>query len=97
LSPRRLLPPWRDGLQQAQVEAAGDRLRAVDDPQFVDHGGYVVAAADGPAQGHFGLQGMRERIAGLGGTFSVESRPGAGTAVTATVTSPAWDRQLEDA
>lgn len=62
-----------------------------------DGGGFVVAAADGPAQGHFGLQGMRERIAGLGGTFAIESRPGAGTTVTATVTSPAWDRQLEEA
>ena len=62
-----------------------------------DGGGFVVAAADGPAQGHFGLQGMQERIAGLGGTCAIESRPGAGTTVTATVTSPAWDRQLEEA
>lgn len=41
----------------------------------------------GPADGRrtFGLHGMRERIAGLGGTFTVESAPGEGTAIAATV------------
>lgn len=62
-----------------------------------DGAGFVLAEVDGPAQGHFGLQGMRERIAGLGGTFTVDSRPGAGTTITAIVTSPDWDRQLEEA
>lgn len=61
-----------------------------------DGSGFSVAEVDGPAQGHFGLQGMQERIAGLGGTFAVESHPGAGTTITATVTSPASDRQFEE-
>lgn len=44
-------------------------------------------AADG---GGFGLDGMRRRVERLGGTFAVESAPGEGTAVSATV--PALER-----
>ncbi|MDF9816275.1 sensor histidine kinase [Streptomyces sp. SPB162] len=36
----------------------------------------------------FGLHGMRERIAGLGGTLTVESAPGEGTAVAAALPVP---------
>jgi PAS domain S-box-containing protein len=39
--------------------------------------------ADGDAYHHLGLQGMRERAALLGGSLSVESSPGDGTAVCA--------------
>lgn len=35
-----------------------------------------------PAMGHFGLQGMRERAAQIGGTLSVVSSPEGGTTVT---------------
>ncbi len=34
-----------------------------------------------PAPGHFGVVGMRERAAHIGATLSLESAPGAGTAV----------------
>lgn len=47
--------------------------------------------APGPAAGErvsFGLSGMRERIAGLGGTLTVESAPGEGTAVAAALPVP---------
>jgi signal transduction histidine kinase len=37
----------------------------------------------GAFPGHLGLHSMRERIAGLGGTFQVESSPGQGTAIRA--------------
>ena len=37
------------------------------------------------ADGHLGLAGMRERIEILGGTFSVQSAPGKGTVVRATL------------
>ncbi|MDT0450086.1 sensor histidine kinase [Streptomyces hesseae] len=49
--------------------------------------GVGFAPGRGPADGRrtFGLHGMRERIAGLGGTFTVESAPGEGTAIAATV------------
>jgi ligand-binding sensor domain-containing protein/signal transduction histidine kinase len=35
-----------------------------------------------PAQGHFGLQGMRERAVQIGATLNVESSPESGTTVT---------------
>jgi signal transduction histidine kinase len=34
-----------------------------------------------PSAGHFGILGMQERAARIGGTFRLESRPGAGTLV----------------
>jgi signal transduction histidine kinase len=33
----------------------------------------------------FGLTGMHERVAGLGGSLSIDSRPGHGTEVSATL------------
>jgi len=61
-----------------------------------DGSGFAVGAEVGPAQGHFGVQGMRERIASLGGTLTIDSRPGQGTRVTAVVVTPAYDTQLEE-
>ena len=43
--------------------------------------------ADARQSGGFGLASMRERIEAIGGTFAVESHPGAGTTVEAL-----WDR-----
>src|SRR5919201_4486816 len=40
-----------------------------------------------------GLTSMRERVAALGGTFQVQSRPGAGTYVTATIPMPQTSRE----
>jgi signal transduction histidine kinase len=50
-----------------------------------DGAGFDVTAAYGPEHGHFGVQGMRERVKRLGGTFSLASTPGAGTRIEATV------------
>jgi signal transduction histidine kinase len=36
-------------------------------------------------RGHFGLNGMRERAAGLGARLSLESQRGAGTTVILTI------------
>ncbi|NJP82677.1 sensor histidine kinase, partial [Streptomyces sp. AA8] len=49
--------------------------------------GIGFTPGDGPADGRrtFGLHGMRERIAALGGTLTVESAPGEGTAIAAAV------------
>ncbi|MFE5870833.1 sensor histidine kinase [Streptomyces roseifaciens] len=49
--------------------------------------GIGFTPGEGPADGRrtFGLHGMRERIAALGGTLTVESAPGEGTAIAAAV------------
>jgi signal transduction histidine kinase len=49
--------------------------------------GFEPASADGPKDGHFGLQGMRERMKRLGGVLKIESSRGQGTLITATVRS----------
>lgn len=50
-----------------------------------DGGGFTPGTQAGPAQGHFGLAGMKERADRLGGQFKVESAPGEGTVVHASV------------
>lgn len=64
---------------------AGLRLTITDDGI-----GFTPGAADsGPHFGrHFGLQGMRERIEALGGSFRVSSRSGEGTAIAVTLSLP---------
>jgi len=48
-----------------------------------DNGRGFEATADSlPANGHFGLQGMRERAAQIGAHLEVASAPGQGTAIT---------------
>lgn len=44
-----------------------------------DGRGFDVASAKGVEEGHFGLQGVRERIRPFGGELRVESAPGKGT------------------
>jgi signal transduction histidine kinase/ligand-binding sensor domain-containing protein len=43
--------------------------------------GQGFAADKAPGQGHYGLTGMRERAAAIGGTLEVTSEPGGGTTV----------------
>ncbi|MFB7947792.1 sensor histidine kinase [Kitasatospora phosalacinea] len=57
---------------------------------YDDGTGFDPATA--PAPDSFGLHGMHERIAALGGTLTVESAPGEGTAVAATLPLRAVDR-----
>ena len=47
-----------------------------------DGRGFDPDARPGLAEGHFGLQGVEERIAELGGELSIRSRPGEGTNVS---------------
>ena len=44
--------------------------------------GFDTANRPGPGEGHFGLQGIKERIARLSGSLGIESAPGEGTKVT---------------
>jgi signal transduction histidine kinase len=50
-----------------------------------DGRGFDPDAAAGTERGHFGLQVMRERMAGMGGTLEIDSGPGRGTTVRSTV------------
>lgn len=50
-----------------------------------DGTGFEPASADGPKDGHFGLQGMRERMKRLGGVLKIESAPGKGTLIIASL------------
>lgn len=63
---------------QLTVDYAPDRVTLT----VTDDGvGFVPEAAAGPHQGHFGLQGMRERARRLGAEFEITSAPGHGTKV----------------
>ena len=41
--------------------------------------GFDPATCAGPAQGHFGLDGIRNRVSRFGGTFQLETAPGKGS------------------
>lgn len=47
-----------------------------------DGDGFIPTERPGPSQGHFGLQGVKERIQKLHGIIHIESEPGKGTKVT---------------
>ncbi|WP_116214456.1 sensor histidine kinase [Streptomyces olivoreticuli] len=73
--------------RHARADRAAVTLAYLDGQVTLDiyDDGVGFAPGDGPADGRrtFGLHGMRERIAELGGTLTVESAPGEGTAVAA--------------
>ena len=50
--------------------------------------GFNAANHPGMAQGHFGLQGIRERIRGFCGKMNIDSKPGKGTHVQIAITMP---------
>ena len=47
-----------------------------------DGSGFDPARRPGVSDGHFGLEGIRERIGALDGNLTIDSRPGHGTTVT---------------
>ena len=47
--------------------------------------GFNAASAPGPKDGHFGLQGVRERVNEAGGSMDIASSPGDGTKVTISI------------
>ncbi len=84
------------GARQIEVVATGDAAAGSIDLTVRDDGrGFTPGSQLGPDQGHFGLSGMRERIERLGGTLSIDSQPGSGTAVRAVVPTRDYDRQID--
>jgi len=61
-----------------------------------DGRGFEWGRQRGPAQGHFGLQGMKERVEALRGRLAIDPAPGRGTTVTVRVTVPPHDAVAED-
>lgn len=50
--------------------------------------GFDPERCGGPEEGHFGLEGIRNRLAKLGGTLAIDSRPEGGATATVTVAVP---------
>ena len=62
------------------VVVAGDLTDGVLAFSVSDNGtGFDPAACDGPGEGHFGLEGIRERVERLRGEFTLESAVSSGT------------------
>lgn len=57
--------------------------------------GFVTSTESSVAQGHFGLQGIRERLRQLDGKLTIESTPGAGTHVSVEISTSLGDRLNE--
>ena len=55
--------------------------------------GFDPTTAPGIAQGHFGLQGVRERLRLLKGTLTIESSTGRGTKATARIHLPEGENE----
>lgn len=73
-----------------EAEAAAVELTIHDDGV-----GFTMGEQRGTDEGHFGLQGMRERAERLGGQIAVESTPGVGTTVRCRVHCRDYDNEME--
>jgi len=79
----------QEGITNAlkHADAASIRLGIGDEGEKValeiedDGKGFDVTDRPGPADGHFGLQGMKERASRLGGTIEIDSKPDEGTRI----------------
>ena len=68
------------------VRIAGEYREGVLRFSVKDNGvGFSPDSAAGPEQGHFGLQGVRERANSFNGSVRIESAPGKGAKVTVTM------------
>ncbi|MEY3896532.1 MAG: hypothetical protein RLZZ214_2052, partial [Verrucomicrobiota bacterium] len=77
-------------------------IRLLDDPDRIslvvrdDGDGFVPGEQAGVVQGHFGLQGMRERIERLDGTLEIRSALGKGTSLQAEVPLRIYDDEISE-
>ena len=66
-----------------EVRIAGETHGSVISFSVRDNGsGFDTEQACGVTEGHFGLEGIRDRVNRLDGTFEIESKPGTGTKAT---------------
>jgi signal transduction histidine kinase len=63
------------------VSLSSDGARLAMEVRDAGRGFDLASVMQRPLAGHFGLEGMRERVQILGGSFSIESAPGEGTRV----------------
>jgi signal transduction histidine kinase len=92
--PRELPPEWQENLLRIGQEVLTNALRHAQASKFnaqlaFDDGGGCLSLRDNgsgfdPAGRHdgFGLQGMRERVEGMGGQLSIQSAKSEGTAIS---------------
>ena len=77
------------------VEYGGDR-KAIAVTVRDDGSGFALGRQAGPDQGHFGIQGMRERAEALGGSCTITSEPGRGVCVVFRVPIREHDAAMEE-
>jgi signal transduction histidine kinase len=73
-----------------QMEREGDTLKLA-----IEDDGMGIRAVSNPLRPSFGMAGMQERIATLGGQMKVDSRKGEGTRISVTVPAPALAAEAE--
>lgn len=82
---------------QIDVAVTFDAGRSEVELVVTDDGqGFEPGRQTGPTKGHFGLVGMEERIARIGGTFTLDSEPDRGTTIRARVRRRDYDVGLEE-
>ena len=59
--------------------------------------GFDVGSRPKQTEGHFGLDGIIERVERLGGTFKIESSPGKGTYALISINRPSAERTAKQA
>lgn len=100
VSAHEVLMIAREGLYNSIRHAHPHRIRLAvefrDDActlKILDDGcGFDVHSLSEPSNNHYGLLGMRERVERLGGKFTLQSSPGAGTQITIVVPRKTADR-----
>jgi signal transduction histidine kinase len=54
--------------------------------------GFDPETANGPEQGHFGIQGIRERVAAINGSIDIRSVSGKGTRITVSIPAESGEK-----
>ncbi len=91
-----------NALKHGRPDSVTVEIRMVEEPDRIaltvrdDGSGFTQGSQAGVAQGHFGLQGMRERIERLDGTLRIRSAPGKGTTLHAEVPLRNYDDEMTE-